>query len=159
MFLVVYTISSYVFIGVCSSSLLVLVFSVLFVVLSVFLVVLFHSFYFQGAIGTLLILLLFPISMLFVSCLSLFLAILSPPFIWILSAFGHFAVCLFFDFEGQVPFGGLITNILVNFIGLGTLGPMVLAFVGFIISPLVAILGKLPIVLCRLNRLWGVSPF
>ena len=81
--------------------------------------------------------------MLFVSCLSLFLAILSPPFIWTLSAFGHLIVCLFFDFEGQVPFGGLVTNILVNFVGLGTLGPMVLAFVGFIVSPVVAIIGKL----------------
>ena len=81
--------------------------------------------------------------MLVVSSLSLFLAIISPPFIWTLSAICHFGVCLFFDFEGKVPFGGLVTNILVNIIGIGTLGPMVLAFVGLLVSPLVAIVGKI----------------
>ena len=86
--------------------------------------------------------LLFPISMLVVSSLSLFLAILSPPFIWTLSAIVHLVVCLFLDFEGKVPFGGLVTNILVNIVGRGTLGPMVLAFLGFIVSPAVAIVGK-----------------
>ena len=80
--------------------------------------------------------------MLVVSSLSLFLAILSPPFIWTLSAIGHLVVCLFLDFEGKAPFGGLVTNIVVNIIGRGTLGPMVLAFVGFIVSPAVAIVGK-----------------
>ena len=70
------------------------------------------------------------------------MAILSPPFIWTLSAIGHLVVCLFLDFEGKAPFGGLVTNILVNIIGIGTLGPLVLAFVGFIVSPAVAIVGK-----------------
>ena len=81
--------------------------------------------------------------MLVVSSLSLFLAILSPPFIWTLSAIGHLVVCLFLDFEGKVPFGGLVTNILVNIVGRGTLGPIVLAFVGFVASPAVAIVGKI----------------
>ena len=61
------------------------------------------NYFLKGFIGTLIILLVLPITMVLVSTGSLFLAMASPIFVWIGSALFHFLCFLFFDIEGDSP--------------------------------------------------------
>ena len=63
----------------------------------------FVNYFLKGFIGTLIILLVLPITMVLVSTGSFFLAMTSPIFVWIGSALFHFLCFLFFDIEGDSP--------------------------------------------------------
>ena len=59
----------------------------------------------KGFIGTIIILLTLPMAMAISSTLSIFLALMSPAFVWIGSALFHLICFLFFDIEGNDPIG------------------------------------------------------
>ena len=79
--------------------------------------------------------------MVFVSTLSIVLAVTSPIYVWGGSAMFHFLCFLFFDIEGEIPAIAIVWNIAINFIGIGFLKPIFCGFVAFVVCPLGALFG------------------
>ena len=103
----------------------------------------FVNYILKGCGGTALIVLCFPMIMILVSLLSLFLAFWSPVIVWAGSALIHVLGFLFYDFEtdsdGAVQ--AVVWNVLINYLGIGLLQPIVCSIVAFVFCPLFAFFG------------------
>ena len=108
----------------------------------------FVNYILKGCCGTALILLCYPVLMILCSFGSLFLAVWTPIFIWVGSAFIHVLGFLFFDFESAE--GGhedncflraVVWNVCVNYFIIGVLQPVFCSVVAFVFCPLLAFIG------------------
>ena len=100
----------------------------------------FVNYLLKGFVGTLFILLVFPITMLFLSLASLAAAVTAPVWVVAGSVLVHLFCVFILDFDGPSHFGAILWNLLINIIGRGTVQPVFSLFLSTVFAPLMALL-------------------